>query len=65
MLLNPESVILNSVQNLFRAGPVQHLTNTRTYRTLKQVQGDKSRLFIRPLIKEKFDVEIKIPLARL
>jgi len=27
---------------------VQHLTNTRTYETLKQVQGDKSRLFTRP-----------------
>jgi hypothetical protein len=27
---------------------VQHLTNSRTYETLKQVQGDKSGLFTGP-----------------
>ena len=27
---------------------VQHLTKSRTYETLKQVQGDKSGLFTRP-----------------
>jgi len=48
VLPNPESVILNSVQNLFRAGPVQHLTESRTYQTLKQVQGDKSGLSTGP-----------------
>jgi hypothetical protein len=27
---------------------IQHLTKSRTYETLKQVQGDKSGLFTRP-----------------
>jgi hypothetical protein len=27
---------------------VQHLRNTRTYETLKQVQGDKSRVYTEP-----------------
>jgi hypothetical protein len=31
---------------------VQHLTNSRTYETLKQVQGDKSGLFYQTI---KFD----------
>ncbi len=34
-MLNPESVILNLIQNLFRAGLIQHLTKSRTYETLK------------------------------
>ena len=56
VLPNPESVILNSVQNLFRAGPVHHLIESRTYETLKQpmkqvqgmVQGDESGLSTGP-----------------
>jgi hypothetical protein len=28
---------------------IQHLTKSRTYETLKQVQGDKAGLFTRPL----------------
>ena len=43
-MLNPESVILNSVQNLFRAGPVQHLSESRTYETLKSLFPD----FVKP-----------------
>jgi hypothetical protein len=27
---------------------IQHLTESRTYETLNQVQGDKSRLFANP-----------------
>ena len=44
-MLNPESIILNLVQNLFRAGLVQHLTEPMDYETLKRVQGDKPGLF--------------------
>jgi len=40
VILNPESVILNLVQNLFRAGLFQHLVPNR-HETLKRVQGDK------------------------
>jgi hypothetical protein len=39
VMLNPESVILNLVQNLFRAGLVKHLIKPIN-QTLKQVQGD-------------------------
>jgi len=49
-MLNPESVILNLVQNLFRAGLIQHLTKSRIYETLKQVQGDRLGLFTRSSI---------------
>jgi predicted transcriptional regulator len=35
VMLYPESVILNLIQNLFRAGLIQHLTKSRTYETLK------------------------------
>ncbi len=41
VMLNPESVILNLIQNLFRAGLVQHLTEPGSYETLKRVQGDR------------------------
>ena len=43
VMLNPESVILNLVQNLFRAGLFQHLLEISYLETLKrpmkQVQG--------------------------
>ena len=39
-MLNLESVMLN----LF-----QHLIKSRAYETLKQIQGDKSGLFTKPL----------------
>jgi hypothetical protein len=56
-MLNPESVILNSVQNLFRAGPFEHLKPSRTYETLKRpmkqvqgmVQGDNKEFCAKPL----------------
>jgi|GEM_PF-6645701 len=59
VMLNPESVILNHalnlfhglVQNLFRAGLFQHLEKSRNYETLKRVQGDRKRVFQRPLQK--------------
>ncbi len=49
VMLNPECVILNLVQNLFRAGLFQHLIKIICYETLNQsmkqvqdkVQGDK------------------------
>ena len=47
-MLNPESVMLNLFQHLFRAGLVQHLTKSRTYQTLKRVQSDPLGLFTRP-----------------
>ena len=37
---------------------IQHLTKSRTYETLKQVQGDKLGLFTRPS-----DLDIKIIFA--
>jgi hypothetical protein len=46
---NPESVILNLVQNLFRAGLFQHLIKSIYYETLKRVQGDKKWITIHPL----------------
>ena len=49
-MLNPESVMLNLFQHLFRAGLFQHLINSRIYETLKRVQGDKLGLFTRPSI---------------
>jgi hypothetical protein len=39
-MLNPERVILNLIQNLFRAGLFLNLIN----QTLKRVQGDKNQL---------------------
>ena len=39
-MLNPESVILNLVQNLFRAGLVQHLIKSSTYETLKSLDPE-------------------------
>ena len=44
MLLNPERVILNLIQNLFGAGLFQHLINSVSNETLNQVQGDKGQL---------------------
>jgi len=41
-MLNPESVILNLVQNLFRAGLIQHLTKSRIYETLKSLDPESS-----------------------
>ena len=38
-MLNPESVMLNLFQHLFRAGLFQHLKSMH-YETLKRVQGD-------------------------
>jgi len=35
VMLNPESVILNLFQNLFRASLFQHLTKSMDYETLK------------------------------
>jgi hypothetical protein len=49
-MLNPASVMLNLFQHLFRAGLVQHLTKSRVYETLKQVQGDRLGLFTRPYL---------------
>jgi hypothetical protein len=39
-MLNPESVMLNLFQYLFRAGLIQHLTKSRTYETLKSLDPD-------------------------
>jgi hypothetical protein len=44
-MLNPESVMLNLFQHLFRAGLVQHLIRSRGYQALKRVQGDKNGFF--------------------
>jgi len=43
-MLNPESVILNLVQNLFRADLFQHLIKSTCSETLKRVQGDQKIL---------------------
>jgi len=47
-MLNPESVMLNLFQHLFRAGLFQYLIKSRAYETLKQIQGNKSGLFTKP-----------------
>ena len=41
-LLNPESVILNLVQNLFRAGLFQHFMKSTDYETLKSLDPESS-----------------------
>jgi hypothetical protein len=40
-MLNPESVMLNLFQHLFRAGLFQHPIKSKNYETLKLFQGDK------------------------
>jgi hypothetical protein len=54
-MLNPENVMLNLFQHLFRAGLIQHLTKSKTYETLKSLDpetssgpGDRLRLFTTP-----------------
>ena len=42
-LLNPESVILNLVQNLFRAGLFQHFMKSTDYETLKSLDPEFDR----------------------
>jgi hypothetical protein len=49
VMLNPESVMLNLFQHLFRAGLFQHLIKSRCYQTLNQVQGDNMGLFQQPV----------------
>jgi len=53
-MLNPESVMLNLFQHLFRAGLFQHLIKSTGFETLKsktlnwfqgKVQGDRKGLF--------------------
>ena len=61
LVLNIISVLFHGlVQNLFRAGLFQHLGKSRDYETLKSktlnliqgmVQGDRKRVFQRPLQK--------------
>ncbi len=40
-MLDPESVILNLVQNIFRAGLFQHLNNSMCYETLIPTLRDR------------------------
>jgi len=40
VMLNPESVILNLIQNLFRAGLFQHLIKSTGFETLKSLDPD-------------------------
>jgi hypothetical protein len=42
VILNPERVMLNLFQHLFRAGLFQGLVVSMHHETLNQVQGDKS-----------------------
>jgi hypothetical protein len=39
-MLNPESVMLNLFQHLFRAGLIQHLVYSVGYKTMKSLDTD-------------------------